>query len=139
MVITTLSASIPGLHPDDGAKGNALHWTTLLISLFLVAVGTGGIKPNVSTFGADQFETGDPQDEKEKGSFFNFFYFFINVGALIASLVLVNVQESQGWAIGFMIPGIASNLIEPEPVLEKDQGRSRLDGSVIFIACVGKV
>lgn len=108
MACLSLSTWVPGLHPDDGMNANGLHWTVLLVSLLLIAIGTGGIKPNVSTFGADQFNPNDPQDEKEKDSFFNFFYFFINVGALIASLVLVNVQEHQGWAIGFLIPGIAT-------------------------------
>ncbi len=33
--------------------------------------GTGGIKPNVSTMGADQFDDRYSRDRKEKGSFFN--------------------------------------------------------------------
>lgn len=36
-----------------------------------MALGTGGIKPNVSAFGADQFDEADPQDRREKTSFFN--------------------------------------------------------------------
>lgn len=43
----------------------------LYASLYIVALGTGGIKPNVSAFGADQFDEGDPQDRREKTSFFN--------------------------------------------------------------------
>ncbi|RYY82569.1 hypothetical protein EON63_13035 [archaeon] len=34
-------------------------------------VGTGGIKPNVCTMGADQFDDRYTQDRKEKESFFN--------------------------------------------------------------------
>ncbi len=37
----------------------------------VISLGTGGIKPNVSAFGADQFNEADPQDRKEKESFFN--------------------------------------------------------------------
>lgn len=43
----------------------------LYASLYIVALGTGGIKPNVSAFGADQFDEADPQDRREKTSFFN--------------------------------------------------------------------
>ncbi len=37
----------------------------------------------MSTFGADQFDEDDPRDRKEKSSFFNWFYWSINIGALV--------------------------------------------------------
>jgi peptide/histidine transporter 3/4 len=40
-------------------------------AIYIIALGTGGIKPNVSTMGADQFDDRYSQDRKEKGSFFN--------------------------------------------------------------------
>jgi len=40
-------------------------------AIYIVAIGTGGIKPNVSTMGADQFDDRYSQDRKEKESFFN--------------------------------------------------------------------
>jgi dipeptide/tripeptide permease len=40
----------------------------------------GGIKPNVSTFGADQFDDNDEADQKQKASYFNWFYWSINLG-----------------------------------------------------------
>jgi dipeptide/tripeptide permease len=36
----------------------------VLTGIYIIAVGTGGIKPCVSTFGADQFDDSDPQDQK---------------------------------------------------------------------------
>ena len=38
----------------------------------------GGIKPNVSTMGADQFDERYAQDRKEKGSFFNWYSLYIH-------------------------------------------------------------
>ena len=52
----------------------------LFIALYTISLGTGGIKPNVSSFGADQFNDDDPVQRKEKESFFNWFYMFINIG-----------------------------------------------------------
>ena len=40
-----------------------------------VHAGTGGIKPCVSSFGADQFD--EEREAKEKSSFFNWFYWMV--------------------------------------------------------------
>ena len=50
-----------------------------LIGLFLIAVGTGGIKPCVSAFGGDQFKL--PEQERQLQTFFSVFYFAINAGS----------------------------------------------------------
>lgn len=43
----------------------------LFPAIYLLALGTGGIKSSVSVFGADQFDEDDPADVLEKQSFFN--------------------------------------------------------------------
>ncbi|KAL6953963.1 hypothetical protein U1Q18_042479 [Sarracenia purpurea var. burkii] len=77
------------------------------MGLYLIALGTGGIKPCVSSFGADQFDDSDEVEKKHKSSFFNWFYFSINIGALVASTVLVWIQTNVGWGWGFGIPAVA--------------------------------
>lgn len=52
------------------------------LGLFIISVGTGGIKPCVSSFGADQFH---PNDEKNKSLFFSYFYWIINLGSTLSS------------------------------------------------------
>ena len=47
------------------------------------------------------------QDRKEKDSFFNWFYFAINLGSFLAVTTLVYIQESVSWTIGFAIPAAA--------------------------------
>ena len=42
-----------------------------LVGIYLIAHGTGGIKPCVSPFGADQFDDSDPKERVKKRSFFN--------------------------------------------------------------------
>ncbi|KAE9455566.1 hypothetical protein C3L33_12563, partial [Rhododendron williamsianum] len=67
---------------------------------------TGGIKPCVSSFGADQFDDTDSIERVKKGSFFNWFYFSINLGALVSSSLIVWIQDNAGWGLGFGIPAL---------------------------------
>ncbi|KAE8750878.1 hypothetical protein FOCC_FOCC002306, partial [Frankliniella occidentalis] len=58
---------------------------TTCVGLFLIGVGTGGIKPCVSSFGGDQFVL--PQQQRQLEQFFSIFYFIINAGGSLAILV----------------------------------------------------
>ncbi|KAK6943535.1 Proton-dependent oligopeptide transporter family, partial [Dillenia turbinata] len=114
MTLLTLSATVHGLKPVCNEKEvcspTALQTSVFFTGLYMIALGTGGIKPCVSSFGADQFDDLDIKEKKSKGSFFNWFYFSINIGALIASTVLVWIQTNVGWGWGFGIPAVAMAL-----------------------------
>uniref|UniRef100_A0A0D6QXA6 Major facilitator superfamily (MFS) profile domain-containing protein n=1 Tax=Araucaria cunninghamii TaxID=56994 RepID=A0A0D6QXA6_ARACU len=115
MATLTLSASVSFLKPPSCTGSSCptaspAQYGVFFLGLYLIALGTGGIKPCVSSFGADQFDDTDPTERKKKGSFFNWFYFSINVGALIASSVLVWVQDNIGWGWGFGIPTVFMGL-----------------------------
>ena len=61
-MVLVASAWLPGWTPgpdDDSAKW--FQSGALFAALYIVALGTGGIKPNVSAFGADQLDVTDPQ------------------------------------------------------------------------------
>ncbi|KAF9591459.1 hypothetical protein IFM89_004157 [Coptis chinensis] len=111
MTLLTLSASVPGLRPSCNAQDvcspTTMQSAVAFIALYTIALGTGGIKPCVSSFGADQFDDTDDAEKKHKSSFFNWFYFTINIGALIAASVLVYIQTHVGWGWGFGIPAAA--------------------------------
>lgn len=110
MTLLTLTASVPGLKPqcdNEGCHPKTANVAVCFLALYLIALGTGGIKPCVSSFGADQFDETDDKERKKKSSFFNWFYFSINIGALIASSVLVWIQINVGWGWGFGIPAVA--------------------------------
>ncbi|CAN4098768.1 unnamed protein product [Withania somnifera] len=109
MALLTLSASVPGL--KSSCSGDVCHTKEVqtavtFVALYLIALGTGGIKPCVSSYGADQFDDADEVEKKHKSSFFNWFYFSINIGALVASSVLVWIQDNVGWGWGFGIPAV---------------------------------
>lgn len=111
MTLLTLSASVHGLKPFCD-ETNICHPTGLqtgffFTGLYLIALGTGGIKPCVSSFGADQFDDSDELEKKDKSSFFNWFYFSINIGALVASTLLVWIQTNISWGWGFGVPAVA--------------------------------
>ncbi|EYU41848.1 hypothetical protein MIMGU_mgv1a022560mg, partial [Erythranthe guttata] len=114
MTVLTLSASVNGLKPicdDKNVCGpNGLQKAVFYTGLYLIALGTGGIKPCVSSFGADQFDDSDESEKKSKSSFFNWFYLSINIGALIVATVLVWIQTNVGWGWGFGIPAVAMAL-----------------------------
>jgi hypothetical protein len=87
------TALIPSWSPHGSGKAATTFQFALLYgALYTIAVGTGGIKPNVSSFGADQFDDNSHVERKQKQSFFNWFYFSINVGSLIACTVIVSIQ-----------------------------------------------
>lgn len=105
-----MAASVKGLkaHCSNGVCDPTKAQTAVVfLALYLIALGTGGIKPCVSSFGADQFDESDESEKKRKSSFFNWFYLSINIGALIAASVLVWIQMNVGWGWGFGIPAVA--------------------------------
>lgn len=109
LTLLTMSASVKGLKPPcQGGVCDPTNAQTavVFIALYLIALGTGGIKPCVSSFGADQFDESDKSEKRRKSSFFNWFYLSINIGALVAASVLVWIQTNVGWGWGFGIPAV---------------------------------
>jgi len=75
----------------------------LTIGLTLIAIGAGGIKPCVSAHVGDQFE------EKNKSlleNIFGYFYFSINLGAAVSTLLIPVLLEKYGPHVAFGVPGL---------------------------------
>ncbi|XP_048545559.1 protein NRT1/ PTR FAMILY 8.3-like [Triticum urartu] len=106
MLIVTSSAALPFLLPRSSDESGGVHPAAVYLGLYLVALGTGGIKPCAAALGADQFDGADPMERVAKGSFFNWYYFSINIGSLLAATLLVWVQDNIGWTVGFGIPTV---------------------------------
>lgn len=100
-IVITLGA-IPTLHLP------AVEVTVL--GLMLIAAGTGGIKPNVSAFGGDQFKL--PEQAKYLATFFSLFYLSINAGSMISTLLTPILRadvhcfgELNCYSLAFGVPG----------------------------------
>ncbi|KAI3807347.1 hypothetical protein L1987_23274 [Smallanthus sonchifolius] len=111
MVMLTLSAKLDTLRPPLCLKrpcppASDSQTAFLYTALGLIAIGTGGIKPCVSSFGADQFDEDDDREVVKKYAFFNWFFFAINMGALLGITLMVYVQQEKGFSWGFGIPTI---------------------------------
>ncbi|KAJ1254627.1 hypothetical protein BS78_09G103200 [Paspalum vaginatum] len=118
MVLITLAVSLKPLHPQCSPDGGCAPATRQQVAffygaLYTMAIGAGGTKPNISTFGADQFDDFEARDREVKASFFNWWMFSSFTGGLVAVLVLVFVQENVGWGVGYTIPtvGLALSLL----------------------------
>lgn len=71
--------------------------------LFLIALGSGGIKPLVSSFIGDQF---DQSNRSLAQKVFDGFYWIINFGSFFASLLMPIFLQKFGASVAFGIPGI---------------------------------
>lgn len=116
----TISTTIPSLRPpkcvrSDGAciAASGTQMMVLYTALYLTALGTGGLKSSVSGFGSDQFDESDGKERKQMIKFFNWFFFLINVGSLLAVTVLVYVQDNIGrkWGYGICACAIVLGLV----------------------------
>lgn len=79
----------------------------LYIALYLIALGTGGLKSSVSGFGTDQFDEKDEKEKTQMAYFFSRFFFFISLGTLMAVTVLVYIQDEIGRSVGYGICSVA--------------------------------
>jgi len=76
--------------------------TITYLSLALIIMGVGFLKPNISTIVGKLYAEDDPR----RDSGFSLFYAGINLGALFASLVCGFLGEAYGWKYGFGAAGI---------------------------------
>ncbi|KAF5747076.1 Major facilitator superfamily protein [Tripterygium wilfordii] len=79
----------------------------LFTGLYLVALGTSGIKAALPSLGADQFNEKDPKEAAQLSSFFNWFLFSITIGAVVGVTFLVWISTNQGWEWSFGVSTIA--------------------------------
>jgi proton-dependent oligopeptide transporter, POT family len=76
--------------------------TTFYLGLALIVVGTGLLKPNISTMVGELY----PEGGSRRDAGFSIFYMGINIGAFVAPLVCGFLGEKVAWHLGFAAAGI---------------------------------
>ncbi|XP_024982206.1 protein NRT1/ PTR FAMILY 5.2-like [Cynara cardunculus var. scolymus] len=117
MCLLTLVVSLSSLKPpscgknvsylDCDKRASSFQVGIFYCALYIIAIGTGGTKPNISTMGADQFDDFEPKERKQKLTFFNWWMFSIFFGTLFSNTFLVYIQDTVGWSLGYGIPTLA--------------------------------
>ncbi len=96
------------------------------VGLSLIVIGTGLLKPNVSTLVGSLYEQGD--ERRDAG--FSIFYMGINLGAFLGPLIAGKLAEAVDWHLGFACAGVGMSLGLVQYVL----GRRRLDPAIARLA-----
>ncbi|KAJ9159101.1 hypothetical protein P3X46_024630 [Hevea brasiliensis] len=113
-ILLSVQAHLPQLKPpqcnineEQCVEANGLKALIFFVALYLVALGSGCVKPNMIAHGADQFNQNNPKQSKKLSTYFNVAYFAFSIGELIALTVLVWVQTHSGMDVGFGVSAAA--------------------------------
>lgn len=121
LVCVTMSVSLPALKPPvcnvamlssvtGCQKASTSQICFFYFSLYLMALGAGGIKSCVTAFAGDQFDNNDPKEARRRMSFPNWWFVSISFGTMLSVSILVYVQDNVGWAWGYGVPTAITGL-----------------------------
>ncbi|GJN14091.1 hypothetical protein PR202_gb00873 [Eleusine coracana subsp. coracana] len=112
LVVFTLTSSVHNLRPSPCKQpgsgppcspATAGQMAAMYAGVFLICVSAAGSRFNQATMGADQFDS--PAD---RDVLFNWFFIFFYGSGVLGSTVIVYVQDTVSWMLGFGIAGVAS-------------------------------
>ncbi|XP_022861411.1 protein NRT1/ PTR FAMILY 4.3-like [Olea europaea var. sylvestris] len=113
-ILLSVQAHLPQLKPpkcnmlldgDHCEEAKGFKAFIFFVALYLVALGSGCVKPNMIAHGANQFN--DSKQSKKLSRYFNAAYFAFSMGELVALTVLVYVQTHSGMDVGFGVSAAA--------------------------------
>ncbi|KAG8649376.1 hypothetical protein MANES_08G078700v8 [Manihot esculenta] len=106
LILLTTSQFVPSLkacNVDVCQEPRKAHEVTFFIAMYLISIGTGGHKPSLESFGADQFDEDHSEERKKKMSYFNWWNFGLCCGLLLGVTLIVYVQDHMGWGVADII------------------------------------
>ncbi len=75
-------------------------------ALTLLAMGSGVIKPNISTLMGLTYDQLRPGQDQLRTSAFNYFYMAINIGAWLSQLTMPILRVNYGYGVAFIFPAV---------------------------------
>uniref|UniRef100_A0A0D9ZMI1 Uncharacterized protein n=1 Tax=Oryza glumipatula TaxID=40148 RepID=A0A0D9ZMI1_9ORYZ len=115
--LLALQAYLPSLRPPpcnaeaEVSSCREVHGRNAVLlyaALYISAFGDGFMRACMPPLGADQFDHEDPSESRQQSSFFNWYTFGISFGGFIGLILIVWLENSKGWDVGF---GVCAFLI----------------------------
>lgn len=115
LALLTVQAHFPNLKPapcnmfDPTVKCEEVKGSNsalLYFALYMLAIGSAGLKAGLPPHGADQFEDEDPREARQMSSYFNWLLMALCIGGSVSLTFTVWVQDNKGWDWGFGISTI---------------------------------
>lgn len=101
-----MSQFIPSLKPcstEMCTQTRKVHEVVFFLAMYLLSLGTGGHKPCLESFGADQFDDAHMEERKQKMSYFNWWNFVLCCGLLLGVTLIVYAEDYASWGIASTI------------------------------------
>ncbi|KAJ6815060.1 protein NRT1/ PTR FAMILY 5.6 [Iris pallida] len=103
LLLLTMSQILPSLKPCSDSttackKPLKVHEVIFFVAMYMISIGTGGHKPSLESFGADQFDDNHAEERKKKLSYFNWWNCGLCSGVMLGSTLVVYVQDNVSWA-----------------------------------------
>lgn len=105
--LLTMTQYIPSLKPCGSTlnkcnRATKVHQVVFFMAAYLVSLATGGYKPCLESFGADQFDDNHSEERKQKVSFFNWWNVSLCCGLFLGTTLIVYLQDDIGWGAAFL-------------------------------------
>ncbi|CAK7340407.1 unnamed protein product [Dovyalis caffra] len=113
LMLITIQAHSKHMHPPACGKPSCVKGGIafmLYFSLYLLALGAGGVRGALPALGADQFDEKDPEEAKSLATYFNWMTLSTVIGAVVGVTGIVFLSMFHGWWKGFLVSTLASFL-----------------------------
>ena len=106
LILLTLAWFLPGLRACESklcTEPRKIHEVFFFLAIYLISIGTGGHKPALESFGADQFDDDHTEERKQKMTYFNWWNFALCSGLILGVTVIVYVQDNVNWGVSYIV------------------------------------